>query len=253
MARPADGIAWITGASSGIGRATALRLARDGWRVACTARGPGALATLTAEGPTGRLLPYPADVTDAEAVRGTVARIQAEHGPIALAILGAGTYAPDSADDFDLAAFRRIVELNLVATAACIEALLPDWRARRQGHLAVIASVAGYRGLPGAIGYSATKAGLIAMCEALRFDFRRLGLKIQLVSPGFVRTPLTDRNRFPMPFLISAEEAADRIVAGLARDGFEIAFPRRFAFILKLLRALPHALYFPLVSRFTGK
>jgi NAD(P)-dependent dehydrogenase (short-subunit alcohol dehydrogenase family) len=252
MTSPSQGIAWVTGASSGIGRATALRLARNGWRVACTARRADVLEALAAEG-DGRLLPYPADVTDADSVRAVVGRIQAEQGPIALAILSAGGYEADSAEGLDLAAFRRTTELNLLGTAACIAALLPDWRARRQGHLAVISSVAGYVGLPDAVSYSATKAALIAMCESLRFDFRRLGLVIQLVSPGFVKTPLTDRNRFPMPFLISAEDAADRIVAGLARGGFEIAFPRRMAWSLKLLRALPYALYFPLVSRFTGK
>jgi NAD(P)-dependent dehydrogenase (short-subunit alcohol dehydrogenase family) len=131
--------------------------------------------------------------------------------------------------------------------------LLRAMKPRRRGQIAVNASVAGYGGLPRAIAYSASKAALIAMCEALKFDADRLGITIQLVSPGFVKTPMTDKNDFPMPFIIPVEEAGRRIVEGFARGGFEIAFPRRMAWTLKLLNMLPYRAYFALVSRATGR
>lgn len=255
MTDPQYGSVWITGASSGIGRAVALRLARDGWTVLATARREAVLQEVAgAAGPlAGRIIPAPCDVTDQEATRHLVAQAQQKDGGIALAILNAGTFKADSAEDFSSAEFRKHVDLNLVGTAHCIEALMPAWIERRRGHLAVVSSVAGYRGLPTSISYGATKAALINMCEALKFDFDRLGLKIQVINPGFVKTPLTDRNPFKMPFLMEADEAAERIVRGLKKSKFEIAFPCRFVFTLKQLRCLPYEAYFPLVRRTTGK
>jgi NAD(P)-dependent dehydrogenase (short-subunit alcohol dehydrogenase family) len=253
-ARPEDGLAWITGASSGIGRQVALDLARSGWTVVATARRQGELARLAAEAPQGRIIPAAADVTDAGAVAEAARRVEAETGrPIALAILNAGTYLPDSAAGFDLAAFTAQVSVNLIGTANALAAVMPAMIARRSGQIAIVSSVAGYRGLPRAIAYSATKAALIAMAESLRFDLDRAGVMINLINPGFVKTPLTDRNDFPMPFLMSVEEASRRIVAGLARGRFEVCFPRRFAYILKAMRIVPYAVYFPLVGRGTGR
>ena len=255
MTTPNDGCAWVTGASSGIGRAVALRLARDGWTVAASARGEDALEELAtaAEDARGRVVPAPCDVTDRKAVEKTIDRLVADHGGIALAVLNAGLYLPDRADDLDMGAFDKQVQLNLLGTVGCVAALMPHWLKTRKGHLAVVSSVAGYSGLPGSLAYGATKAALINFCEGLRFDFKRLGLKVQLVNPGFVKTPQTDKNEFPMPFLMEVEDAADRLVDGLAGSGFEIAFPRRFAYGLKLLRCLPYWLYFPLIGRATGK
>jgi short-subunit dehydrogenase len=130
---------------------------------------------------------------------------------------------------------------------------MPAMIARGTGQIAIVSSVAGYRGLPRAIAYSATKAALIAMAESLKFDLDQTGVMINVINPGFVKTPLTDRNDFPMPFLMPVEAAAKRIADGLARGRFEIAFPRRFAAILKLMRILPYALYFPLVGRTTQR
>lgn len=251
---PKDGCAWVTGASSGIGRALALRLASDGWTVIATARRGEALADLAADpAAQGRIHAVPGDVTDPAAMADLVARVEAVQGRIALAVLNAGTYAPDGIDDFDPARFRRVVDINLLGAGNCLGPLLPGWRARRLGHLALVASVTGYRGLPRALSYSASKAALIALGESLRFDFQPAGLKVQVINPGFVRTPLTDKNDFPMPFLMEVDAAVERIVRGLASDRFEIAFPRRFAWMLKALRCLPYRLYFPLVSRSTGK
>ena len=255
MMAPNDGVAWVTGASTGIGRALAMRLARDGWTVVGSARSQDKLQELEQQtaGRYGRILAAPCDVTDRDQVHGTVAAIEQMHGPITLAILNAGTYKADSAEQFSASAFHNTVSTNLIGAAHCLEALLPRWIDRRRGHLAVVSSVAGYRGLPTALGYGATKAALINLCEGLRFDFDRLGLKVQVINPGFVRTPLTDRNPFPMPFIIEAEDAANRIVKGLAGNAFEITFPKRFTFMMKQLRCMPYWLYFPLVRRVTGK
>ncbi|WP_114374610.1 SDR family NAD(P)-dependent oxidoreductase [Elioraea thermophila] len=253
-ARPEDGLAWITGASSGIGRQLALELVRRGWTVAVTARRAEELARLAAEAPAGRILPAPADVTEPEAVAQAVREVETRGGrPIALAVLNAGTYLPDSAEGFDLAAFTLQVKVNVLGTANALAAVMPAMIARRGGQVAIVSSVAGYRGLPRAIAYGATKAALIAMSESLKFDLDRTGVMINLVNPGFVKTPLTDKNDFPMPFLIPVERAAERIADGLARGRFEIAFPWRFVAILKTLRVLPYALYFPLVGLTTGR
>jgi short-subunit dehydrogenase len=139
-----------------------------------------------------------------------------------------------------------------MGTVNALAPALASMRARGTGHIAVVASVAGYGGLPTAAAYGATKAALINMCEALKPECDALGVKLQLVDPGFVRTPLTDRNTFPMPFLMELDDAVDRFVAGLASDRFEIVFPRRFALLLKFLNMLPYGLYFRVVKRITG-
>jgi short-subunit dehydrogenase len=242
---------WITGASSGIGRALALRLAREGRRVVASARGAAALDALAAEaGPN--LTALPLDTTDEKACENAVAWIEAETGPLGLVVLNAGTHEATPATSFAVAPFRRLVEINLMGTVNALAPALASMRARGTGHIAVVASVAGYGGLPTAAAYGATKAALINMCEALKPECDALGVKLQLVDPGFVRTPLTDRNTFPMPFLMELDDAVDRFVAGLASNRFEIVFPRRFALLLKFLNMLPYGLYFRVVKRITG-
>jgi NAD(P)-dependent dehydrogenase (short-subunit alcohol dehydrogenase family) len=244
-------VAWITGASSGIGAALAQRLAQDGRRVVVSARNASALETLAAA-PHGRLIATPLDVTDPAACAQAVAGIEATHGPIDLAVLNAGTHRPMSAADFSAATLRALFDINVMGVAHCLEPLLARMAARRAGHVAIVASVAGYGGLPTAAAYGPTKAALINMAESLKLDCDRLGIKLQLVDPGFVKTPLTDRNTFPMPFLMPVEAAVDAFVAGLATPRFEIVFPRRFALLLKLLNLLPYRAYFAAVGRITG-
>jgi NADP-dependent 3-hydroxy acid dehydrogenase YdfG len=247
-------LVWITGASSGLGRAVALRYAEAGATVAASARAADALAALAAEPRAGgRIHAWPADVTDRAALVDTVARVEAAHGPIALAVLNAGTHQPVDAQHFDAAVFERLIATNLMGTINGLHALLPAMIARRAGHIALVASVAGYGGLPTAAAYGATKAAMINLAEALKFDLDPLGVRLSLVNPGFVRTPLTDRNPFHMPALMEVDAAARALVRGLARDGFEVTFPRRFTYVLKLMRLLPYRLYFPLVARLTGK
>jgi NAD(P)-dependent dehydrogenase (short-subunit alcohol dehydrogenase family) len=244
-------VVWCTGAGKGIGRATALLLARRGALVAASARTRADLDSLAlaARDLAGTIFPYPLDVTDESAVRATVEAIEREHAPISLAILNAGTHEPVTARTFRVETVRHLVETNLMSVVYGLAALMPRFIERRQGHISVVASVAGYRGLPSAAAYGATKAALINMCEALAPELRRDGVRLSLVNPGFVRTPLTDRNEFPMPFLMDVDKAAARLVAGLDAGRFEITFPRRFTILLKLLRCLPYPLYFALTSR----
>jgi NAD(P)-dependent dehydrogenase (short-subunit alcohol dehydrogenase family) len=243
-------LVWITGASSGLGAALACRLARAGSTVAVSARRQDKLAALAAEakGP-GKLVPVPLDVEDPEQLRAAVERIEQDLGPIGQAVLNAGSHRPVDPRALALDDFRKLVEVNLMGTVNCLAAVLPPMLARGRGRIAIVASVAGYRGLPTAAAYGMTKAGLINLAEALRVELAPCGIIVQVVNPGFVRTPLTDRNKFPMPFLMEPETAAEALFRGLRSDRFEIAFPRRFIWIMKLLRCLPAPLAFAVTRR----
>ena len=245
------GCAWITGASTGLGRALALRMAGDGWCVAVSARNTALLATLAEASASlsGRIVAYPLDVTDLAAVRAIVEAIESNHGAIAQAVLNAGSHQPVNAAAFKAETFRTLTELNLMGTVNCLDAILPGMMKRRSGRIAVVASVAGYRGLPSAAAYGMTKAGLINMAEALKPELDLHGIHMQVVNPGFIRTPLTDKNDFPMPFLMEVDDAAAKLYRGLGSNRFEIVFPRRFAYILKVLRCLPAPLAFAVTRR----
>lgn len=242
--------AWCTGASKGIGEALSFELAARGATVFASARGSDDLQRLARDPRSHqRIHPYPLDVTDEAAVAAAVEAIEAAHGPLDLAVLNAGTHIPLDAKDFSSRVFRQLFEVNLFGVVHGLAALLPRFIARGRGQIAVVASVAGYCGLPTAAAYGASKAALINMCEALKPELDRSGVDLRLINPGFVRTPLTDRNPFPMPFLMEPDAAARRIVDGLGRRGFEITFPRRFTYGLKLLRALPYPLFFAVTRR----
>lgn len=244
-------IAWCTGAGKGIGRSVAIRLAREGVTLAASSRTAEDLESLAREAASssGRIVPYPLDVTEAQAVGCVVDAIERDLGPLDLAILNAGTHTPLGAADFDAAVFRKLMETNFMGTVHALDAVLARFIERRAGHVAVVASVAGYRGLPTASAYGASKAALINMCEALKPDLDRYGVQITLINPGFVKTPLTERNEFKMPFLMEVEDAAARIVDGLKKERFEVTFPKRFTWGMKLARCLPYAAYFALTRR----
>ena len=248
--RPEDGVAWVTGASAGIGRALALELADRGWRVFATARSAEKLEALAAERPD-RIVPQPGDVADRARMAEIVAAAEAEGG-LALAVLNAGIYIPMRAQEFDAEAVEKTVSVNVLGAANGLDPVLKAMIARGRGHVALVASVAGYRGLPRAAAYSATKAGLIAMAEALAFDLIDLGVRISVVNPGFVETEATAVNDFEMPFLMQTGAAAKRIADGLAKPGFEIAFPTRFELILKTLGLLPNRAYFAVMRKAMG-
>jgi len=247
-------IYWVTGAGKGIGRALAAALVADGHTVAISARGESDLESLVREtqsGP-GRAVAFPLDITDAAAVADTVGRIEVDLGAIDIAVLNAGTHIPMSAYDFDAGALRTLVETNLLGTANCLEALLKRFVPRRAGTIGVVSSVAGYRGLPSAAGYGATKAALINMCEALKPELEHVDVRLKLICPGFVDTPLTGKNDFPMPFMVSTERAAREIIKGLDSSAFETVFPFRMALAMKTLRLLPYRLAFMITRRMTA-
>ncbi|MGF1641828.1 MAG: SDR family NAD(P)-dependent oxidoreductase [Rhodospirillales bacterium] len=244
-------VAWVTGAGQGIGRALALRLASEGCRVAISARTEQDLLDVAAEGRRKGfdLLPFPLDVTDEGAVARTAAAIEEALGPLDLAVFNAGTHIPMRADAFVVDDVRRLVDVNLMGVVHGLAAVLPRFLARRRGQIAVVSSVSGYCGLPTAAAYGATKAALINMCEALKPELDAHDVVLSIVNPGFVRTPLTDKNRFPMPFLMEADDAARRIMKGMQTRRFEIAFPRRLVWLMKTMRLLPYPLYFALTRR----
>jgi NADP-dependent 3-hydroxy acid dehydrogenase YdfG len=250
VATPADGAAWVTGASGGIGRALTLALAEKGWTVHATARSADKLKALADERP-GRIVPRPGDVTDRAQMAEIVRAIEAD-GPIALAVLNAGVYLPMRAQEYDAGKVADTFAVNINGVANGLDPLLKAMIARRKGQIAITASVAGYRGLPRAAAYSATKAALIAMAEALAFDLIDLNVRLSVINPGFVDTEATAVNDFQMPFLMTAEQAAARMVAGLGKPGFEIAFPTRFEMILKTLGLLPNRAYFAVMRKAMG-
>jgi NAD(P)-dependent dehydrogenase (short-subunit alcohol dehydrogenase family) len=246
------GLAWITGGGTGIGRALALALAADGWQVVVSGRRPEPLQETAAQAP-GAVHAWPLDVTDLAAVRRAVPDIEAKHGPITLAVLNAGMYQAVKLDSFKAELMAEHMRVNYQGVVNGMDALLPAMRKRRSGHMVLVASVAGYRGLPLASAYGPTKAALINLAESLKYMFEKEGLTISVCNPGFVETPLTEGNRFTMPFLMKVDDAAAALQRGIYARKFEIAFPTRFVLILKFLRALPYWAYFPLVRRMTGR
>jgi short-subunit dehydrogenase len=235
-------VVWITGASSGIGRELAIRLANEGCKVAVSARSADKLADLAARHPG--ITAFALDVGDGKATAATVAAIEAQLGAIDLAVLNAGTWDPMSATDFSAARANASMQVNYVGHANGIEALAQRFIARKTGHIALVSSVAGYRGMPQAAAYAPTKAAVISLAESLKADFARYGVTVSVINPGFVATPMTAVNQFPMPFLVPVEKAVDHIVAGLTKKKFEIAFPWQLVTLLKILRVLPYPLYF---------
>lgn len=242
---------WITGASTGIGREVAVRLAEAGAIVACSARSADKLADMSAISPN--LRPYALDVTDLIAAKATHARIEANIGPLDLVILNAGVWHPMGAEDYDPERVFQSMDVNYKGVVAALAPVMAAMRARRRGHIAIVASVAGYRGLPKSSAYGPTKAALINLVESLAAELSLNGVTMSIVNPGFVRTPMTAVNDFPMPFIIDSDEAANRIIAGLQAKRYEIAFPTRMAIAMKLMQRMPNWLFLRISRRMVPK
>jgi NAD(P)-dependent dehydrogenase (short-subunit alcohol dehydrogenase family) len=248
---------WIIGASSGIGRATAEALLRQGAHLIVSARNEAALQDFSArqtgqEGATGAtILPVALDVTDPASVAAAARTVLAQ-GPLDLVLYCAGHYRAQRATAFHLPDMLQHLQVNYTGALRVLDAVLPSLLERGSGHISLVSSVAGFRGLPQGLAYGPTKAALINLAETLYLDLRDAGIGVSVINPGFVETPLTQQNAFTMPALITPEQAAGEILRGWADGRFDIHFPKRFTRWLKLLRLLPYRLYFAAVSRVTG-
>ena len=244
-------VIWITGASSGIGRALALKMASEEWTVAATARSVANLNALAEESKMlpGVIYPFAADVTDNHEICVLLDRIETSCGAIDLAVLNAGTYVADTAKTTCGKNVAALMQLNFVGTVNCLHPLVDKMRLRRTGSIAVVSSLAGYVGLPGAAAYGASKAALINLTESLRPELSTYGIKLQVINPGFVKTPLTEKNKFSMPFLMEVEDAVNALYKGLSSNKFEITFPTRFSIIMKLLKYMPYKWFFFITKR----
>ena len=250
-ANPDHGVAWITGASSGIGAALARELVKRGWRVALSARSVDKLEALSEELGENAIA-VACDVADRVSVETAADEVEEEFGPIGLLVSNAGIYLPFEGQEFDMDAFQKTVEVNLLGAAYVTGAVLPEMAARRQGHVHLVSSATGFGGMPTSSAYGATKAALINMGESLKIEMDRYNVGVSVSTPGFVDTPAQTDNRFPKPFMITPELAARRIADAVMRGGFESTFPRRFTWMLKALYALPKFVYLPLVRKQTG-
>jgi len=240
---------WITGASSGIGKAVALRLARRYMAVSASALDDSALDQLQDAKKAGNIETAPLDVTNGKMVRDTVSALERLHGPIDLAILNAGLWAFSQPGKFDGHAAAKIMHVNYLGVTNCLAAVLPGMIERSSGHIVITASVAGFRGLPQCAYYGPTKAALLSLAETLRAELTPLGIKVQVICPGFIDTPMTRNIDLHKPFLMETARAADLIVQGLQSKRFEIAFPWQLVTLLKVWRALPYNLYFWVVRK----
>jgi len=243
---------WIIGASSGIGEALAHKFYKNGYDVIISAKNSEKLENLRSELlalKLGDVLVSALDVSDIDSVKQSFTEVLEKFQKIDLAIFCPALYQPMSVINFDLEISKKIVNTNLVGFLNFLSLVAPQMIQQKSGHIAVIASVAGYRGLPQSFAYGASKAALINLCEGIYLELKSYGIDLSIINPGFVKTRLTDQNKFKMPFLISTKEAADLIFQGLKSKDFEIHFPKKFTFFLKLLRLLPYKVFFFITKR----
>ena len=240
---------WIIGASTGIGEALARQLAVLGARLCISARSRDTLEILSRDLPGSRVAAF--DMTDTPTVAGAAQVLFEAWGGVDVVVVMAGTYVEMRAQNFELQAAKRQIDVNVNGVLNILASVLPRLIQQKQGHLSIVSSVAGYRGLPNSLVYGASKAALINMAESLYMDLKNDGVAVSIVEPGFVDTPLTKNNRFPMPCLITPQRAASEMIEAYARGDFNIHFPKAFTRTLRFLRLLPCRLYFPLVKKFT--
>lgn len=238
---------WLVGASSGIGAALAQALAQRGARLVLSARSVDKLVAL----PIADALLVPCDVTDLESLQDAFDAVLKFYLHIDLIIYLAGDYEPMRSDNFDLTIAEKLFAVNFLGAMRLSSLVLPHLSGG--DGLAFVASVAGYRGLPLALAYGPGKAALIHFSETLYFDLHPKNIGLWLINPGFVTTPLTAKNDFAMPAIISAETAAEEIIKGFGTGAFEIHFPKRFTRIMKFLSILPYRIYFRIVRYVSEK
>ena len=241
---------WITGGSTGIGKALAIKFANEGWNVAISARRENLLKEISEK--YENIFSFPLDVTDKSKCKEVFGNIKDKFDNVDICFFSTGTWDPKKEKDIDLEQMEEVFKINFFGTVNSIKAVEKHFKEKNSGIISIVSSIAGYRGLPNSTGYGPSKSALNNLAESLYFDFKRFGVRVCLVSPGFIKTPMTDKNDFKMPFLKTPEYAADKIYDGLTNKNiFEIHFPKALTILLKIFSFLPSKLYFGLIGRMT--
>ena len=241
---------WITGGSTGIGKALAIKFAKEGWNVAISARRENLLKEICNE--YENINSFPLDVTDKTKCKEVFQNIVDKFQNIEICFFSTGTWDPKREKDIDVEQIENVFKINFFGTLNSIKAVEKYFKDKKDGTITIVSSIAGYRGLPNSTGYGPSKSALNNLAESLYFDFGRSNVRVCLVSPGFIKTPMTDKNDFKMPFLKTPEYAAEKIYNGLVnKNSFEIHFPKALTIILKILSFLPNKIYFGLIGRLT--
>ena len=238
---------WITGASSGIGKAVAEKFASEGWKVAVSARRKELLDELAKN---QNIVSFPLDVTNQPEIYNVFKNILNEFGDLDICLFSSGTYEPKHEQSINPNKIKNVINVNFLGVIDCVKVVENYFKNKKSGHISIVSSIAGYRGLPNSSGYGPSKAALTNFSESIYFDFKKFGVRVSIISPGFIKTPLTDKNEFPRPFLKTPEYAAEKIFNGLTKSNvFEIHFPKGLTLTLKFLRILPYKLYLFLVDK----
>ncbi len=243
-------VIWITGASTGIGKAIAIKFSKNGWNVAISARRLELLEKISKQ--NQNVFSFPLDVTNKDNCHKVFSEIKNKLGKIDLCVFSTGTWDPKKEKEIDVEQIENVMKVNFFGTLNSIKSVEKYFKDLGEGHISIVSSIAGYRGLPNSTGYGPSKSALNNLAESLYFDFKRYGVRVSLISPGFIKTPMTDKNDFKMPFLKTTEYAADKIYDGLVNsNAFEIHFPKELTLVLKFLKILPNWLYLKLLSKLT--
>jgi len=241
---------WITGGSTGIGKALAIKFANKGWNVAISARRDALLKEISDN--NENIYAFPLDVTDKSKCKDVFEEIRNKFQNIDICFFSTGTWDPKKEKNIDVEQIENVFKINFFGTLNSIKAVEEYFKSKKRGIITIVSSIAGYRGLPNSTGYGPSKSALNNLAESLYFDFKKSNVRVCLVSPGFVKTPMTDKNDFKMPFLKTTEYAAEKIYDGLVnKDVFEIHFPKALTLILKILSFLPSNIYFSLIGKMT--
>ena len=241
---------WITGGSTGIGKALAIKFAQEGWNVAISARRENLLKEISDM--NSNISSFPLDVTDKSKCTEVFKSIIDKFGSLDICFFSTGTWDPKKEKDIDLDQIENVFKVNFFGTLNSIKCVEKYFKDKQSGIITIVSSIAGYRGLPNSTGYGPSKSALNNLAESLYFDFKKSNVRVCLVSPGFIKTPMTDKNDFKMPFLKTTEYAANKIYNGLVNSNvFEIHFPKSLTLILKIFSFLPSKIYFGLVGKIT--
>ena len=242
---------WITGASSGIGKAVAEKFAKENWKVAISARREELLNEMAKD---KNIFAYPTDVTDQDKIQETFNKILKDFGNIDLCIFSSGTYERKSEKGLNVGNIKKVMEVNFLGVVSCVKTVQEYFQNKKSGHISIVSSPVGYRGLPKSSGYTASKASLNNFTQGMYFDFKKFNVRVTLISPGFIKTALTDKNEFKMPFLKNTSYAAEKIYDGLInKKAFEIIFPPPIALIYKIFQILPNMVYNFLINKFVNR